>query len=78
MQEIRYDGSQRITMGPKPADFLRAAGDQNNKTVALHNAPPVGSIIEGQTVTDGNRHLLALKKDGRWAWNMMRADGSNA
>lgn len=76
MQEIRHDGTERLTMDPKLSDFMRAVADPGNRTVAIHNAPPVGAVIDGTTVTEDNRRFLVIRDGTRWKWDFVRKDGT--
>lgn len=62
------DGTGRSTMDPKFSELAAAFMDPNVSSVALHNAPLPGAVIEGRIVDEDNRANLILRHDARWTW----------
>ncbi len=58
MQEIQYDGTERITKNVTSEQLNQALINSNNKTVLVHNA---GSII---TTKSGTRY--EVQSNGEW------------
>ena len=62
MQEMRHDGTEKLTDHATPEDFLGAFGREHNRTVALHKP---GSLI---TQPGGDQYLV----DDSGAWRRIK------
>lgn len=58
MQEIRYDGEERLTSRVTPEDFERALAGAENVSVALHR--------EGSIVRAKNGRVYRVNALGQW------------
>ena len=59
MQEIRYDGTEKITENAGKEEILKAVQDLGNKTVLIHKPGSVITNIKGVKFTvggDGKLH----------------------
>ena len=59
MQEIRYDGTEKLTPNADLEKVRRAIEDSENREVRVHKP---GSIID--TVADGHRKKFRVEDDG--------------
>ena len=60
MQEIRYDGTEKITENVTQHEIIRAINNKDNKQVIIHKDGSVIKTQEGREYTvskDGRLHL---------------------